>query len=104
VYSFNKVERPEDCVMFWDTRTNERYAKYVRGLQGIKAAGRTCLLTTRVRGVGEGEREGLSGGSPAYSQDGSAAPGGKEGGGGWGRVLRESEGMEEHAPACSPRG
>ena len=48
VYAFLRPERPEDCVMFWDTRSSDRYAKYVRRLMGITAGTDHCLLTTKV--------------------------------------------------------
>uniref|UniRef100_A0A061SDB5 Wd repeat-containing protein 35 isoform x2 n=1 Tax=Tetraselmis sp. GSL018 TaxID=582737 RepID=A0A061SDB5_9CHLO len=47
VYAFNKPERTEACVMFWDTNSNERYAKYVKRLMSIAAAGDYCVLATR---------------------------------------------------------
>ncbi len=49
VYAFTKPERAEHCVMFWDTNSNERYAKYVKRLVGIQAAGEFCVLATKVR-------------------------------------------------------
>ena len=27
VYAFTKPDRPEHCVVFWDTKTDERYVK-----------------------------------------------------------------------------
>lgn len=27
-YAFDKPERTENCVVFWDTKTDERHAKY----------------------------------------------------------------------------
>mmetsp|Transcript_38234 Transcript_38234/g.108060 ORF Transcript_38234/g.108060 Transcript_38234/m.108060 type:complete len:1242 (+) Transcript_38234:70-3795(+) len=47
VYAFNKPERTEACVMFWDTNSNDRYAKYVKHLMSIAAAGDYCVLATR---------------------------------------------------------
>mmetsp|Transcript_9052 Transcript_9052/g.14851 ORF Transcript_9052/g.14851 Transcript_9052/m.14851 type:complete len:1200 (+) Transcript_9052:114-3713(+) len=47
VYSFNKPERPESCVVFWDTKSDERYTKYVKKLMGIRASGENCVLATR---------------------------------------------------------
>lgn len=47
VYSFTKVERPENCVIFWNTKTNEKYTKYVKRLLHIKAAGDNCILVTK---------------------------------------------------------
>lgn len=48
VYAFSKPERQEHCVMFWGTRSNERYAKYVKRIAHISAAGELCLLVTKV--------------------------------------------------------
>eukprot|EP00736_Rhodelphis_marinus_P014135 Rmarinus@m.4538 len=47
VYSFTKPERPEHCVIFWDTKTDERHAKYVKKLLAIRAAGEYCVLATK---------------------------------------------------------
>jgi len=47
VYAFTKPERAEHCVVFWDTKTNERYVKYVKNLLSISAAGDNCVLTTK---------------------------------------------------------
>jgi hypothetical protein len=52
VYAFTKPERQEHCVMFWGTGSNERYAKYVKRVTHVSAAGNFCLLATKV-GVGE---------------------------------------------------
>lgn len=42
-------DRVEQCVMFWDTETNDRYAKYVKKLISIRACGEYCVLATKVR-------------------------------------------------------
>eukprot|EP00741_Cyanophora_paradoxa_P024440 tig00022075_g23597.t1 len=47
VYAFNKPDRPEHCVIFWDTKTDERYVKYVKKLIAIQAAGEHCVLATK---------------------------------------------------------
>eukprot|EP00775_Hariotina_reticulata_P008215 gene8215-8407_t len=47
VYAFTKPGRQEHCVMFWGTRSNERYAKYVKRVTHIQAAGEFCLLATK---------------------------------------------------------
>ena len=46
VYGFNKPDKAEACVIFWDTVTNERYAKYVKRLIAIRACGEYCILAT----------------------------------------------------------
>lgn len=47
VYAFNKPERPEHVVVFWDTKINGRQIKYVKNLIGIAAGGDHCILSTR---------------------------------------------------------
>jgi WD repeat-containing protein 35 len=47
VYAFNKPDRAEHCVMFWDTETNDRYAKYVKKLLAIRACKEYCVLATK---------------------------------------------------------
>lgn len=47
VYAFNKPERQEHCVVFWDTKNGEKYVKYVRNLLSITASGDHCVLATR---------------------------------------------------------
>ena len=46
VYAFNKKERVEHCVIFWDTHTDDRYTKYVKKLSTIHAGGEHCVLST----------------------------------------------------------
>ncbi|KAF6259424.1 intraflagellar transport protein [Scenedesmus sp. NREL 46B-D3] len=53
VYAFTKPERQEHCVMFWGTRSNERYAKYVKRVTHVSAAGDCCLLATKGEAPGE---------------------------------------------------
>uniref|UniRef100_A0A7M5VC06 Anaphase-promoting complex subunit 4 WD40 domain-containing protein n=1 Tax=Clytia hemisphaerica TaxID=252671 RepID=A0A7M5VC06_9CNID len=47
VYAFTKPERSEWVVIFRDTKSNERYVKYVRNLISITAAAEHCVLVTR---------------------------------------------------------
>ncbi|XP_070533961.1 WD repeat-containing protein 35-like isoform X2 [Ptychodera flava] len=47
VYAFTKPDRPEHCVVFWDTKNNERYVKYVKNLISVTAYGDHCVLATR---------------------------------------------------------
>ncbi|XP_066268365.1 WD repeat-containing protein 35-like isoform X1 [Branchiostoma lanceolatum] len=47
VYSFTKPDRMEHCVVFWDTKNNERFVKYVKNLMSITACGDFCCLSTR---------------------------------------------------------
>ncbi|EQC32501.1 hypothetical protein SDRG_09827 [Saprolegnia diclina VS20] len=48
VFSYNRSEQVENCVVFWDTRSDERYIKNVRSLLSIKAAGDNCVLCAKV--------------------------------------------------------
>uniref|UniRef100_A0A7S3VHU1 Anaphase-promoting complex subunit 4 WD40 domain-containing protein n=1 Tax=Dunaliella tertiolecta TaxID=3047 RepID=A0A7S3VHU1_DUNTE len=47
VYAFNRPDRAEHCVMFWDTKNNDKYPKYVRKLMAIQACGDFCVLATK---------------------------------------------------------
>ena len=44
VYSFAKPGRDEQCVIFWNTKTNEKYTKYVRNLLAMQGSGEHCVL------------------------------------------------------------
>ena len=46
-YAFSTPERTEHCVVFWDTKTDDRYVKYVKNLLFVRAAGENCLLVTK---------------------------------------------------------
>jgi WD repeat-containing protein 35 len=46
-YAFSTPERTEHCVVFWDTKTDDRYVKYVKNLLFIRAAGENCVLVTK---------------------------------------------------------
>eukprot|EP01112_Ceratiomyxa_fruticulosa_P023110 TRINITY_DN8707_c0_g1_i1.p1 TRINITY_DN8707_c0_g1~~TRINITY_DN8707_c0_g1_i1.p1 ORF type:complete len:642 (-),score=109.58 TRINITY_DN8707_c0_g1_i1:206-2131(-) len=47
VYAFTRPDRPEHCVVFCDTKSDERYVKYVKKLLAIRAAGDHCVLVTK---------------------------------------------------------
>ncbi|GAX81565.1 hypothetical protein CEUSTIGMA_g8993.t1 [Chlamydomonas eustigma] len=53
VYAFNRPDRTEHCVMFWDTKNNDKYPKYVRKLVAIQAFGDFCVLATKGENPGE---------------------------------------------------
>ena len=53
VYAFNKPDRAEACVIFWDTKSNERYAKYVKRLSSIRGCGEYCVLATKGEEAGQ---------------------------------------------------
>eukprot|EP00750_Incisomonas_marina_P007988 INCI15131.1.p1 GENE.INCI15131.1~~INCI15131.1.p1 ORF type:complete len:1219 (-),score=232.56 INCI15131.1:1496-5152(-) len=44
VYSYQKLDRPEQCVNFWHAHNNEKYTKYVKNLLFIRACGTHCAL------------------------------------------------------------
>eukprot|EP01052_Picozoa_sp_SAG31_P004074 SAG31_NODE_165_length_21701_cov_9.786409_6_plen_468_part_00 len=44
VYGYTTADRPEHCVIFWDTKTDDKYKKYVRKLVDMRAAGDNCVL------------------------------------------------------------
>lgn len=48
VYTYNRLDQMENCVVFWDTKSDDRYTKYIKGLLAIKAAGDNCVLVTKV--------------------------------------------------------
>ena len=52
-YAYTKPDRTEHCVMFWDSRTNDRYVKYVRRLLAIDAAEDHCVLVSEADEPGQ---------------------------------------------------
>uniref|UniRef100_A0A4X1U5C2 WD repeat-containing protein 35 n=1 Tax=Sus scrofa TaxID=9823 RepID=A0A4X1U5C2_PIG len=47
VYAYTRPDRPEYCVIFWDTKNNEKYVKYVKSLLSITTCGDFCILATK---------------------------------------------------------
>ncbi|KAG8445687.1 hypothetical protein GDO86_010460 [Hymenochirus boettgeri] len=47
VYSCTRPDRPEYCVVFWDTKNNEKYVKYVKSLMSVTTCGDFCILATK---------------------------------------------------------
>ncbi|XP_027606209.2 WD repeat-containing protein 35 isoform X1 [Pipra filicauda] len=47
VYAYTRPDRPECCVVFWDTKNNEKYVKYVKSLLSITTYGDFCVLATK---------------------------------------------------------
>ncbi|XP_067559737.1 WD repeat-containing protein 35 isoform X5 [Pseudorca crassidens] len=47
VYAYTRPDRPEYCVIFWDTKNNEKYVKYVKSLISITTCGDFCVLATK---------------------------------------------------------
>ncbi len=54
VYAFSQAGRDDQCVMFWDTSTDERHLKHVRGLQAVCGAGDYCALVAAAPAPEEG--------------------------------------------------
>lgn len=53
VYAFNKPDRPEQCVIFWNTKTGDKNTKYVKKLLKVCACGQSCVLLTKSDDVSE---------------------------------------------------
>ncbi|TMW62517.1 hypothetical protein Poli38472_005135 [Pythium oligandrum] len=77
VYTYNRVDQVENCVVFWDTKSDERYIKYIKGLLNIKAAGDNCVLVTKIynedlgpadAGAAEGGTTTAAAGSGAFKE------------------------------------
>ncbi|XP_028927850.1 WD repeat-containing protein 35 isoform X2 [Ornithorhynchus anatinus] len=47
VYAYTRPDRAEYCVVFWDTKNNEKYVKYVKSLISITTCGDFCILATK---------------------------------------------------------
>ncbi|XP_062325717.1 WD repeat-containing protein 35 isoform X1 [Osmerus eperlanus] len=47
VYAYTKPDRQEYCVVFWDTKNNEKFVKYVKSLMSITTSGDFCILATK---------------------------------------------------------
>ncbi|XP_021109183.1 WD repeat-containing protein 35 isoform X6 [Heterocephalus glaber] len=47
VYAYTTPDRPEYCVVFWDTKNNEKYVKYVKSLISVTTCGDFCILATK---------------------------------------------------------
>lgn len=47
VYAFTKPERQEYCVVFWDTKNNEKFVKYVKSLISVTTSGDFCILASK---------------------------------------------------------
>uniref|UniRef100_A0A8C9R5G6 WD repeat-containing protein 35 n=1 Tax=Scleropages formosus TaxID=113540 RepID=A0A8C9R5G6_SCLFO len=47
VYAYTRPDRLEYCVVFWDTKNNEKYVKYVKSLLSITTCGDFCILATK---------------------------------------------------------
>jgi len=44
VFAYQKTDRVEFCVVFWDSKSDEKYMKYVKDLTEIKGEGEYCAI------------------------------------------------------------
>ncbi|KAM3595435.1 uncharacterized protein V6R79_023511 [Siganus canaliculatus] len=65
VYAYTKPERQEYCVVFWDTKNNEKFVKYVKSLMSITTSGDFCILASKADDTHPQEDAELESGSPA---------------------------------------
>ncbi|KAM9476708.1 WD repeat-containing protein 35 [Clarias gariepinus] len=47
VYAYTRPDRMEYSVVFWDTKNNEKFVKYVKGLMSVTTCGDFCILATK---------------------------------------------------------
>ena len=47
VYTFNKPERQDTAITFWNTKSGEKYQKHVKSLLSVAAEGEHCVLATK---------------------------------------------------------
>ncbi len=55
VYAFNKPERKDHGVMFWDMTSGEKYLKWIKNLIGIRASDENALLAIKSEDSVEGK-------------------------------------------------
>ena len=48
VFAFRKPERNDMCIIFWDTKINEKHVKYMKRLQKIEACEEYCVLVAKL--------------------------------------------------------
>ncbi|XP_075964142.1 WD repeat-containing protein 35 [Anarhichas minor] len=65
VYAYTKPERQEYCVVFWDTKNNEKFVKYVKSLMSITTSGDFCILASKADDTHPQEDAELESGSHA---------------------------------------
>ena len=47
VYAFNRPDRGDYCIMFWDTTSDERCVKFSKSLLALATHGQYCALLTK---------------------------------------------------------
>ncbi|KAJ3193848.1 WD repeat-containing protein 35 [Irineochytrium annulatum] len=52
VYGFHRLDRPETTLVFWNTKTNEKYTKLLNKLCSVSAFGDNCLLVAKADEAG----------------------------------------------------
>ncbi|XP_068194364.1 WD repeat-containing protein 35 isoform X1 [Antennarius striatus] len=65
VYAYTKPERQENCVVFWDTKNNEKFIKYVKSLMSVTTLGDFCILASKVDDTLSQEEAEFESGSPS---------------------------------------
>ena len=55
VYAYNKADRVDVCVTFWNMNSNKRYDKHIKGVKFVRAAGDNCLLV-----IGSSEKSAMA--------------------------------------------
>uniref|UniRef100_A0A3P9HAW2 WD repeat-containing protein 35 n=1 Tax=Oryzias latipes TaxID=8090 RepID=A0A3P9HAW2_ORYLA len=65
VYAYTKPERQEYCVVFWETKNNEKFVKYVKSLLSVTTSGDFCILASKADETQLQEDAGLETGSSA---------------------------------------
>lgn len=72
VYAYNKPDRTDMCVTFWNMNSDERYIKHVRGVRFIAASGDNCLLVVSNAGQAVPQHDPDDDGEPAPVSEGGA--------------------------------
>jgi WD repeat-containing protein 35 len=86
VFAFAKLGREEQCVIFWNTKTNDRHVKYVKNLLAVQAAGENCVLVS------------------VADDDAAATEGGASAGGAAGGVAGTKAARQYHVILCNAIG
>lgn len=47
IYAYTRPDRLEYSVVFWDTKNNEKFVKYVKCLMSVTTCGDFCILATK---------------------------------------------------------
>ncbi|XP_062851768.1 WD repeat-containing protein 35 [Trichomycterus rosablanca] len=66
VYAYTRPDRLEYSVVFWDTKNNEKFVKYVKCLLSVKTCGDFCILATKADDSHPQEDADLEAGTATY--------------------------------------